>query len=62
MGQKFVFFAVDYSFSMHVHNRKKDILFPGEDPIRWQCNNSIRLNILIILPNKEHNLFKSTLQ
>ena len=32
MGQKFVFFAVDYSFSMHAHNRKKDILFPGEDP------------------------------
>ena len=28
----YVFFAVDYSFSMHVHNRKKNILFPREGP------------------------------
>ena len=28
----YVFFAVDYSFSMHVYNRKKNILFPREGP------------------------------
>ena len=31
-GTKICLSAVGYSFSMHAHNRKKDILFPGEDP------------------------------
>ena len=61
MGENAIIFGVDMSSSMHIDNKKKDILILGEGPIQGLMisHQQQKLNILLTFCNQKKYFYQA---